>query len=88
MLPLGRYVEILSLNIMGMLILCQDMCGPCILRDKEECRSQGGTRRLRTACTMCTELKKPCDPRPKWAVPIFEAMSRSKCPSEPLLISA
>ncbi|KAN0140675.1 hypothetical protein V8E53_001502 [Lactarius tabidus] len=52
------------------------MCGPCKKGGETVCSARyGRSGQLRTACLFCWIRKISCDdPRPRWAVPIFEAM--------------
>jgi hypothetical protein len=77
--PLARrvtYVFILSITVMFRLCFLQKMCGPCKKGGETVCSARyGRSGQLRTACLFCWIRKISCDdPRPRWAVPIFEAM--------------
>ncbi|KAN0131120.1 hypothetical protein V8E53_011012 [Lactarius tabidus] len=57
------------------------MCGPCKKGGETVCPAwYGQSGQLRTACMFCWICKISCnDPRPRWAVPIFEAMQGAGC---------
>jgi hypothetical protein len=52
----------------------QDRCGPCIKAMRDECKSQGSTKRLTTACQFCHDKKKTCDKPASWALAMLEAL--------------
>ena len=50
----------------------QDRCGPCIKAMRDECKSQGSTKRLTTACQFCHDKKKTCDKPASWDFAMLE----------------